>query len=81
MNPWEVESPRDGSECGVRLRVNPTIHGDYHDEVAHALIAIGDPELGEAIRKDRGSQLVHFGIRFPELRPTGRARLLVLRPA
>ena len=32
------------------------------------MTAIGDPELGEAIRKDRGSQLEHLGIRFPELR-------------
>lgn len=48
--------------------VNPTGHRDYHEEVAQALIAIRDPELGEAIRKDRGSQLEHLGIRFPELR-------------
>jgi 3-methyladenine DNA glycosylase AlkD len=47
--------------------VNPK-HGDYHDEVAQALAAIGNPELGEVIRKDRGSQLEHLGIRFPELR-------------
>ena len=43
-------------------------HRDYHDEVAEALIAVGNPELGEAIRRDRGSQLEHLGIRFPELR-------------
>ena len=47
---------------------NPASQGDYHEEVAQALIAIGNPELGEAIRKDRGSQLEHLGIRFPELR-------------
>ena len=41
---------------------------DYHEEVARALIAIGNPELGDAIRKDRGSELEHLGIRFPELR-------------
>ncbi len=41
---------------------------DFHDEVAQALIAIGNPELGQAIRKDRGSELEHLGIRFPELR-------------
>ncbi|MGI8886994.1 MAG: DNA alkylation repair protein [Gaiellaceae bacterium] len=40
----------------------------YHEEVAQALIAIGNPAVGEAIRKDRGSQLEHLGIRFPELR-------------
>lgn len=33
-----------------------------------ALAAIGNPELGEAIRRDRRSELVHLGIRFPELR-------------
>jgi 3-methyladenine DNA glycosylase AlkD len=48
--------------------MNPTLHGDYHDEVVEALRAIGDPRLGEAIRQDRGSQLEHLGIRFPELR-------------
>ena len=41
---------------------------DYHEEVAEALRAIGNPEYGERIRKDRGSQLEHLGIRFPELR-------------
>jgi 3-methyladenine DNA glycosylase AlkD len=41
---------------------------DYHEEVAEALSAIGNPEYGERIRKDRGSQLEHLGIRFPELR-------------
>jgi 3-methyladenine DNA glycosylase AlkD len=40
----------------------------YHDEVAAALAEIGDPTLGEAIRRDRGSRLVHLGIRFPALR-------------
>jgi 3-methyladenine DNA glycosylase AlkD len=40
----------------------------YHDEVAQALIAIGNPEFGEAVRRDRGSELQHLGIRFPELR-------------
>jgi 3-methyladenine DNA glycosylase AlkD len=45
-----------------------TPHGVYHDEVAQALRAIGDPRLGEAIRADRGSRLEHLGIRFPALR-------------
>jgi 3-methyladenine DNA glycosylase AlkD len=48
--------------------VNPSAHRDYHDEIARALTAIGNPELGEAIRNDRGSELEHMGIRFPELR-------------
>ncbi len=39
-----------------------------HTEVVEALRAIGDPVLGEAIRIDRGSQLEHLGIRFPDLR-------------
>lgn len=42
--------------------------GEYHAEVAQALTTIGNPELGEAIRMDRGSQLEYLGIRFPELR-------------
>ena len=48
--------------------MNLTGHRDSHEEVAQALTAIGNPGLGEAIRKDRGSQLEHLGIRFPELR-------------
>ncbi len=47
--------------------MNLTGHRDYHEEVAQALTGIGNPGLGEAIRKDRGSQLEHLGIRFPEL--------------
>ena len=41
---------------------------DFHEEVAQALTAIGNPALGETIRKDRGSELEHLGIRFTELR-------------
>ena len=40
----------------------------YHLEVVRALTAIGNPTLGKAIQKDRGSQLKHLGIRFPDLR-------------
>ena len=40
----------------------------YHLEVKTALTAIGNPALGRAIQKDRGSKLEHLGIRFPELR-------------
>jgi 3-methyladenine DNA glycosylase AlkD len=40
----------------------------YHREVADALMAIGNPTFGEAIQKDRGSQLKHLGIKFPDLR-------------
>lgn len=39
-----------------------------HDEVVSALREIGNPALGEAIRRDRGSELEHLGIRFPALR-------------
>ncbi len=48
--------------------MNLTSNCDYHEEVLRGLRAIGNPALGEAIRKDRGSQLEHLGIRFPELR-------------
>jgi 3-methyladenine DNA glycosylase AlkD len=50
------------------MGVNLTGHRDYHEEVAQALTAIGNPALGQAIRKDRGSQFEHLGIRFPDLR-------------
>ncbi len=39
-----------------------------HDEVVAALRKIGDPRLGAAIAKDRGSSMKHLGIRFPALR-------------
>lgn len=41
---------------------------EYHLEVVQALKAIGNPALGKAIQQDRGSQLKHLGIRFPDLR-------------
>jgi 3-methyladenine DNA glycosylase AlkD len=40
----------------------------YHQEVVVALRAIGNPEYGRAVQKDRGSQLEHLGISFPDLR-------------
>jgi 3-methyladenine DNA glycosylase AlkD len=40
----------------------------YHEEVADALLAIGSPPYGRAIQEDRGSQLAHMGISFPDLR-------------
>lgn len=48
--------------------MNLTSNRDHHEEVLRALTAIGNPALGEAIRRDRGSQLEYLGIRFPELR-------------
>jgi 3-methyladenine DNA glycosylase AlkD len=41
---------------------------EYHREVAEALAAIGDPAFGKAVQQDRGSQLEHLGITFPNLR-------------
>ena len=41
---------------------------EYHREVAEALTAIGNPAFGEAVRQDRGSQLEHLGLTFPDLR-------------
>jgi 3-methyladenine DNA glycosylase AlkD len=40
----------------------------YHREVLQALTAIGNPTFGKAVQQDRGSQLKHLGIKFPELR-------------
>jgi len=48
--------------------VNRKKFQEYHREVVQALKAIGNPVLGRAIQQDRGSQLKHLGIRFPELR-------------
>ncbi len=39
-----------------------------HDEVFAALVAIGNPRRGEAVRRDRGSALQYLGIGFPALR-------------
>ncbi len=52
----------------MTTHVNPEARPDYHAEVVRALTSIGDPELGDAIRRDRGSELQHLGIRFPALR-------------
>ena len=40
----------------------------YHREVIRELSAIGNPTFGKAVQKDRGSQLKHLGIKFPDLR-------------
>lgn len=40
----------------------------YHVEVVEALTAIGNPAFGKAVQQDRGSQLEHLGITFPDLR-------------
>jgi 3-methyladenine DNA glycosylase AlkD len=41
---------------------------EYHREVAGALRAIGSPAVGKAVQQDRGSQLKHLGVTFPNLR-------------
>jgi 3-methyladenine DNA glycosylase AlkD len=43
-------------------------HAAFHDEVVAALKSIGDARRGEAIRRDRGSELQYLGIGFPALR-------------
>ncbi|MBC8064580.1 MAG: DNA alkylation repair protein [Chlorobia bacterium] len=48
--------------------LNQTSLDAYHREVIDALSAIGNPNLGKAIQKDRGSQLEYLGTRFPNLR-------------
>jgi 3-methyladenine DNA glycosylase AlkD len=40
----------------------------YHAEVVEALVEIGDPQFGLAVQDDRGSQLQHLGVSFPDLR-------------
>jgi 3-methyladenine DNA glycosylase AlkD len=44
-----------------------------HAEVLAALRAIGNPQRGAAIQRDRGSSLVHLGIGFPALRARVKA--------
>jgi len=62
------EVPRSRAQEAMTTDVNPRSPSVYHIEVAQALTAIGNSGLGAAIREDRGSQLEHLGIRFPELR-------------
>lgn len=50
------------------MKTVPAKFQEYHREVLRELTAIGNPALGKAIQKDRGSQLTHLGIRFPDLR-------------
>ncbi len=50
------------------MPVSPAKIREYQREVTEALIAIGNPALGKAIQHDRGSQLPHLGISFPNLR-------------
>ena len=49
-------------------KINQTQLKEYHQEVAQALTAIGNPTFGKAVQQDRGSQLEHLGIKFPNLR-------------
>ncbi|MBC7877270.1 MAG: DNA alkylation repair protein [Anaerolineales bacterium] len=50
------------------IKISRTKFQEYHREVLQALTAIGNPTFGKAIQQDRGSQLKHLGIKFPELR-------------
>ena len=50
------------------MKTSRTNFKAYHREVIEALTTIGSPALGKAVQQDRGSQLKHLGIRFPDLR-------------
>ena len=52
----------------MNLKLSRVKFKKYQHEVVEALTAIGNPALGKAVQKDRGSQLQHLGIKFPELR-------------
>lgn len=41
---------------------------EFHLEVAEPLTMIGNPAFGKTFQQDRGSQLEHLGITFPDLR-------------
>ncbi|MEE8232975.1 MAG: DNA alkylation repair protein, partial [Thermoplasmata archaeon] len=40
----------------------------YHEEILRVLRKLANPKRGEAIRRDRGSELAYLGIRTPALR-------------
>ena len=50
------------------MKISRTKFHEYHHEVVQALTAISNPTFGKAVQQDRGSQLKHLGIKFPELR-------------
>ncbi len=50
------------------MKLSRTKFQEYHREVVKSLTAIGDPSFGKAVQKDRGSNLNHLGIKFPDLR-------------
>ena len=50
------------------MKISRTKFQKYHREVLQALAAIGNPTFGKAVQQDRGSQLKHLGIKFPNLR-------------
>lgn len=50
------------------MKISRTKLQEYHREVVQALTAIGNPTFGKAVKQDRGSQLKHLGIKFPDLR-------------
>lgn len=50
------------------MSVKRTKLQEYHHEVTEALTAIGNPAFGKAVQHDRGSQLEHLGVTFPNLR-------------
>ncbi len=50
------------------MKISRAKFQEYRREVVEALTAIGNPTFGKAVQQDRGSQLKHFGIKFPELR-------------
>lgn len=52
----------------VKTDMNSTRFQEYHREIVKALTMLGDPERGQAVQRDRGSQLAHLGITFPKLR-------------
>ena len=50
------------------MKISPIKLQEYHSEVVHILTALGNPTFGKAVQQDRGSQLEHLGIKFPDLR-------------
>jgi len=56
------------NQMGSETQPGSFQYSDFHDEVVEELSRVGNAKFGEAIRKDRNSQLSYLGIRFPVLR-------------
>jgi 3-methyladenine DNA glycosylase AlkD len=52
----------------TKSKIPRRVVDEYHHEVVVALRKIGNPRLGKAVAKDRGSRVEHLGVPVPALR-------------